>query len=278
MSTRPFRSSEADLAALLGALGVDGAPPRTLVIGAHPDDEAVGAAGQLIRLGPNAVVAHVTDGSPPDLSDARAAGFDTAEEYARARHEESLHALALAGVPASNCWSLGFGDQRASFALVEIARAVAATIRETDPALVLTHPYEGGHPDHDAVAFAVAAACRLLEREHVAVPPIAEFTSYHRGPAGIETGRFLEPHTAAVELPLSERMQIVKRSMLDAFVTQQRVLAHLPVEPLERFRFAPVYDFSAAPHPGPLYYESFPWGVDGPGWRALARTAAHELK
>lgn len=277
MSTRHFRSSEEAAEILRGLLGLEDAPPRTLLVAAHPDDEVVGAGGHLIRLGGQALIAHVTDGAAADADDARASGFATAADYARERHEESLRALALAGVPAANCWSLGFGDQRASLALGPIVRAVAAAIEETSPALVLTHPYEGGHPDHDATAFAVAAACRVLERRKVDVPILAEFTSYHRGPDGIRTGRFLERTNAEIELPLTESMQAVKRAMLEMFATQQRMLVHFPVVEFERFRIAPAYDFTKAPHDGRLYYEHHNWGMDGMRWRALARAAAAEF-
>jgi N-acetylglucosamine malate deacetylase 2 len=277
MTTRRFRSNDEAVGVLRGALGLDDAPARTLIVAAHPDDDVVGAGGQLIRLGANALVAHVTDGAPPDPGDARAAGFDSAGDYASERRDESLRALALANVPPSHCSSLGFGDQQTAFALAALVRAVAAAIDETSPDLVLTHAYEGGHPDHDATAFAVAWACRLVERRGEGVPILAEFTSYHHGPSGLETGRFLPPSTGEIDVPLSEAVQAAKRSMLAMFTTQQRGLAQLTQTDHERFRIAPSYDFSMPPHDGRLYYERFSWGVDGLKWRALARAAAAEL-
>jgi hypothetical protein len=58
--------------------------PMTLVVVAHPDDEAIGAGGLLAGL-PDAVVAHVTDGAPRNDRYAQSKGFQTREEYARAR-------------------------------------------------------------------------------------------------------------------------------------------------------------------------------------------------
>ncbi len=51
----------------------------------------------------------------------------------------------------------------------ETAFQLAAIVHELIPVLasaerVITHPYEGGHPDHDTAAFAVAAACARLAR------------------------------------------------------------------------------------------------------------------
>ena len=42
---------------------------------------------------------------------------------------------------------------------------------------VITHPYEGGHPDHDACAFAARAAVRHSANK----AKLMEFTSYHAG-------------------------------------------------------------------------------------------------
>jgi len=46
---------------------------------------------------------------------------------------------------------------------------------------------------------------------------------------------------------------------------------------MERFRAAPVYDFTQAPHPGKLFYENFDWGMTGERWRDLAAEALNEL-
>jgi len=68
------------------------------VIVAHPADEVVGA-GCLISKLVDVTVLHVTDGAPRDMQDATAAGFKDRSEYAQARKQECLCALAIANVP-----------------------------------------------------------------------------------------------------------------------------------------------------------------------------------
>ncbi len=109
-------------------------------------------------------------------------------DYAAARAAELRNALALAGIGPGQVRSLNCPDQETTLHLARLARGVAATIADVRPDLVVTHPYEGGHPDHDAAAFACHAARRLVG---LAAPPVAEMTSYHMGHGGVETGTFL---------------------------------------------------------------------------------------
>ena len=141
---------------------------------------------------------------------------------------------------------------------------------------MLTHAYEGGHPDHDAAAFAVRAALALLAARGAPVPAAAEFPSYHaRGPAMV-FGRFLPGGPRARAARLSPEEHALKRQMLDCFATQRAVIARFPTH-TERFRPAPDYDFRRPPHPGRLLYERFGWGMTGKEWRALARAATRTL-
>lgn len=262
--------------------------PRTLFVVAHPDDEAVGAGARLPRLGDAAVFAHVTDGAPRDLYDATRYGFASREAYAEARRGELAAGLALAGIPdpQRQTRELGVVDQEATANLVALARQIADLIAELRPEIVLTHPYEGGHPDHDATAFAVHAALRLLEKEGATPPLFIEATSYHNGPGGIVVSEFLPSNVGdghenatppVTTLTLSERERDFKRRLLACFPTQQETLGLFPAS-VERFRPAPRYDFARPPHLGALFYENFGWGgVTGEAFCARAREAMNAL-
>ena len=262
------------LAALADPHGVIDAR-SVAVIAAHPDDEVIGAGGQLARLLGVAVV-HVTDGAPRNRRDALAAGLSTRHAYADLRRQEAIAALALAGVSPDRLFAFGIVDQEASLQLVPMAVRVASFIEDHAIDSVLTHAYEGGHPDHDATAFAVHAAVSLIARSRGAAPAIIEMSGYHAGPQGLATSTFLPGDTVDLTLRLGTSQREAKRRMLACYRTQAATLAPFAVD-IERFRAAPAYDFAQPPHPGPLWYEQFDWGLSGEQWRALAAAALREL-
>lgn len=252
--------------------------PRAMVVLAHPDDETVGAASVLPRLS-LANFVYVTDGAPYRMDDAHRAGCATREAYAAIRWGELVSALASVGISADRVERADVPDQRASHQLAPLARWLEVLVRERAPEVVLTHAYEGGHPDHDATAFAVHQACRRIERVSGWAPEVVEFTSYHAGPdGGWRFAEFLEPansmETATVVLTPSDRR--LKRRLLGCYASQRGALQEVPLEH-ERFRRAPAYDFLQPPHPGVLLYERFPWGMTGGEWRARARAALGDL-
>jgi LmbE family N-acetylglucosaminyl deacetylase len=276
------RKDEVDAAARLRALAHElfpDLPPRAevrwLVVAAHPDDETIGASWVLSRS-ESASVLHVTDGAPQDRTLWSPEAPGTREAYARLRSEEMRAALRLAGVGPERLHHLGFADQKACAALAELSLQVAEVLEALRPDIVLVHPYEGGHPDHDAAAFAVRAAASLLERSSAWGPRIAEMTSYHRFEGQLRTGVFLPGGSRVAERVLGGEERALKARMLRSFASQSRVLAPFGVQ-AERFRAAPAYDFTRAPHEGPLHYESLGWPVNGARWRELARTSLREL-
>lgn len=247
-----------------------------LVVAAHPDDEVIGAGALLGEL-PEAAVVHITDGAPRDPRFAAEAGFPDRQSYKAAREQEARAALALVGREES-LFVFGIADQEAVQHLAEAARRLAEFFRLSPPSAVVTHAYEGGHPDHDAAAFAVRAACDLFA-ETGAIPPLLfEMTGYHGFGGGMVTGAFLtHPAAGAVHtLVLDERQKSRKRAMMDCHISQRAVLADFPLE-REAFRLAPRYDFQIPPHPGALFYERFDWGMTGKAWRRLAAEAASDL-
>jgi LmbE family N-acetylglucosaminyl deacetylase len=260
------------------AEGATAAQLTTLIVVAHPDDESIGAGARLNRLG-NAWILEMTDGAPNDLECARRHGFDTREEYAEARRRELEEALSIAGFPRDRLISLGYIDGEVTLRLAEACLRVTEWIDALRPDVVLTHPYEGGHTDHDATAFAVHLACGALRREGVTPPAILELALYNAQNGTKVVQKFL-PHERAdrdqrvVHLTASERA--AKRRIFAAFETQKSVLEHFSVE-FERFRPAPRYIFTAPPHPGQLNYERYGDPNRGKSWREHAERVLRGL-
>jgi len=249
-----------------------GNSPQALVVVAHPDDEIAGAGARLAEL--RGSIVHLTDGAPRDPWFAARAGCGSREAYAALRRRELDAAMALAGVAASRLVALGAIDQEAAFELERLTRAVEELLARERPRFVLTHAYEGGHPDHDAAAFVVRHA---IARARAAVEVI-ELAGYHEQDSAIAAGRFLPAPgaQAPLEVCLDGAAQARKRRLLDCFASQREVLARFSVE-VERYRRAPRYRFDEPPHAGRLHYERFGWPLDGERWRALARDAALAL-
>lgn len=237
---------------------------RVVCFAAHPDDETIGAGGQLPFLH-DVWVVQATDGAPRNLYDAERYGFCSREAYAEARQAERLEALRIAGIAEERALLLGFVDQETAHALPELTERVAEVLQELRPAVALVPPYEGGHPDHDSLSFAV----HMASKEMTDPPKLVEYASYHSDRGYILTGEFLPPHEEVVTVELAGRPAELKRQMLDCYDTQRETLQLFRCE-YERFRPAPAYDFSEPPHPGILFYENFNWGITGEQWRALA--------
>jgi LmbE family N-acetylglucosaminyl deacetylase len=245
------------------------------LVAAHPDDETIGA-GVVMPLFQDLMLIHVTNGAPADMADAHRAGFETPEEYAATRRCELQDALACLGA-APRRIGLGVRDQDVSNHLAAVAGTLRERFREHGTQIVLTHPYEGGHPDHDSCAFAVHLAARLMETP----PVLLEFGSYHAGPDGAwEVQTFLTEGQAGsgsvITLELDPSEQDRKRDAFRCFASQRLTLT--PFDPAkEIFRAAPAYDFSKPPHDGELLYERHGGGMTGARWRALAQEALEQL-
>ena len=255
------------------------AAPRTLLIVAHPDDESIGAGARLAELG-EAWVTYVTDGAPRNVEVARRYGFETREAYSEQRQKEARAALAIAGVSEERIGCLHIVDGEATLNLVELCLRIADLIDTLRPNVIVTHPYEGGHTDHDATAFAVHLACGVLRREGVKPPAVFEMTSYNAVTGERVCQQFL-PHTRAdmdqrlVELDADE--QDMKARMYACFETQQSVLKDFDTR-LEKFRPAPRYVFTRPPHGGVLNYERYGDPDLGRRFRDGAEEALRQLR
>lgn len=230
-----------------------------LFVVAHYDDEVIAAS---TRLGPDCRILHVTDSGPRHPKYFTRAGFSNREDYAAHRRQEMLQAVALAGVAEAQCDVLPIPDQEAVLHLPLIVREIARRLDGVDT--VLTHAYEGGHPDHDACALACQSVARQGQGQGREEAPF-----YHAAHGELVAGQFISPAPHHTEV-LTAEQQARKARMFAAFPSQQHVFARFPIG-RELWRAAPVYDFLSPPHSGTLYYETRDLGFTWPEWREHAR-------
>lgn len=255
------------------ACGPVAASSAALVV-AHPDDESIGCGAQLPRL-TGLTVIHVTDGAPRDGRDAARRGFPDHGSYAAARAGELDAALTLAGIAPERRIALSYPDQGVAEIIAPLARRLADLFTARGITVALTHAYEGGHPDHDAVALSLQGARRLLGPERLAV---IEMPFYHAGPDGLDAGSFLpaDPPRRAIALHLDPEDCAFKAGLFSAHASQAATLNQFPIA-LERFREAPDQRFDTLPNGGRLLYEAWGLGMTGERFRALAEAAGREI-
>jgi len=254
--------------------------PRLLVIAAHPDDETIGAAALLTTFDRCAVV-HLTDGVPRDRAFWPGRAPASAEGYAARRRAEALGALAIAGLSPADVHQLGFTDLELTASLPQLARALSRLLAALAPDMIVSHAYEGGHPDHDAAALATAAARELIVRGGAAAPLHIEMALYHGAPGAMVTGEFIASGAGSppqIQCAFAGDSLRRKQDMLRCYRSQEEVLRPFFANTHERFRPAPRYDFTAPPHPGPLHYERNGMPMSGEEWRAHAAAALAELR
>jgi LmbE family N-acetylglucosaminyl deacetylase len=255
--------SGADAFARLLASGVPVREPVAVVV-AHADDETLWAGAALGRMTECRLI-HLTDSSPRDGGDARRLGFATREDYAAARAAELDAALVELGATAAR---LGYGvaDQEAVEHLDGLIERL--TVDCAGVAAIVTHPYEGGHPDHDAAALAARVVADRLG------VPVVEFACY-RLHAGERVWARFEPDPAYPEhsrplLP-DERARIDRA--LAAHRSQAGVFGDWRPE-VERWRAAPRYDFTRPPPGRECLYDGFGWALTSARWRERAASWA----
>jgi len=237
------------------------AAPVAVVV-AHPDDETL-FAGSLLRRLHDARLVMVTDGAPHDMADARRLGIARREDYAAVRARELDDALAALGF-AGRLVRYGVPDQGAVYALPELVERLRADLDGVE--LVVTHPYEGGHPDHDAVACAVARAVAGMAKP----PAVVEFACYARFAGERVWARFVADDACPERvraLDAEDRDRI--EAALAAHASQAAVFGPWRPE-AERWRAAPRHDFARPPRAEACLYDAFGWTLTSERWREAA--------
>jgi LmbE family N-acetylglucosaminyl deacetylase len=250
---------------------------NVLLVFAHPDDEAIAVGGRL-WCWPSANLVYLTQGAPRDPAFAFQAGCVGPAAYAQMRDEEREAALKLAQVSNERCFLLARTDQEASWDLLSLVREVYQLVDRFCPEAIITHPYEGGHPDHDAASFVVQTVCDWQNSRKRPVPIVFEAPFYHRYEGRLRIGQFLEG-TGGQEYrrELDGKAREVKTAMLQAHRSQGAILAGFPRD-YECLRVAPRYDFGKRPHEGLLHYESLKWPMTSETFQGLASKALAALE
>ncbi|MFB9235499.1 PIG-L deacetylase family protein [Plantactinospora siamensis] len=125
-------------------------PARPLIVAPHPDDEVLGAGGLLCLAGGGEVVA-VTDG---EASHAGSTVY-APDELVALRRAETAAALSVLGQPATPVRHLGHPDGD-----IDEAALTATLTGLLSPGRWCVATWRGdGHPDHETVGRAAAAAC-----------------------------------------------------------------------------------------------------------------------
>jgi len=268
-----LQGSPADPALQALASGQDITEP-VVIISAHPDDETIGVGARLRRL-KNLTLIHVTNGAP-DRPGANLAGFPNPASYSAARFRELEHALDLLEAQPVQRRLLGFVDGNTVHALDRLVDILTGELR--GKAVVMTHAYEGGHPDHDSCAFAVQRACeRLLSAGEIA-PVRVEHTGYHSYKGEQRTGTFWAgERTSIARIRLNDWERNAKAAAFRAFTSQGWLPTVFRVD-REIYRAAPRYDFTQPPAPGAWLYDTFGWEMKGQTWLVCARAATQRLR
>ncbi|WBB71926.1 PIG-L family deacetylase [Micromonospora sp. WMMD1128] len=211
-------------------------PP--LVVAPHPDDEVLGVGGLVAMLadGPGAEIAVVTDGEashPGSTVHSRA-------ELAAIRRAETVTACGLLGVAPAAIDHLGHPDGGVD----EAALTDTLTARLTPGRWCVTTWRGDGHPDHEAVGRAAAAACRRTGAMLLEFPV---WTWHWAEPDDPEV-----PWHRARRVDLTGAARSAKRDAIDAFRSQVRPLGPDPADaailpPHVLARFARPYETVLVP-------------------------------
>ena len=231
---------------------------RTLIIVAHPDDEAVTCAALMQRMREPHVL-FCTDGAP--LDPYFWSRYGSREAYSRLRQKEARLALSHLGV--RNVEFLRTPsvehiiDQQLFRQLPEAIEGVLQVIRRVRPQALLTLAYEGTHPDHDSCNFITS----VIAREH-SLPAweMPVYKLFHKEERKFQT-LMSAPEPATLLHPTAGEISC-KRQALAAYASQGNFLVRFDsVE--ETFRPVPEYDYARPPHEGVLNYEAWQWSMTG---------------
>lgn len=231
---------------------------HVLVLAAHPDDDIIGVGGSLDRPARVDVV-FLTDGALGAWSHGQSPA-----DYKATRRLEARSALRSTGANLGTLTLFDFRDGALSQDLIPATRQVSSLLWQLRPDVVITHAFEGGHPDHDATRFIAGAALDTVRRQNFAAasPELLEMTGYHSPSSGggMEVGTFLVGDKGTL-MGLGRQELQRRRSALNEHASQKGILGNFQVLTDERLRVAEP-GLPDTPLIRPVYYETHaPWGA-----------------
>ena len=234
-------TADAILARLVAGQSISG---RHVLVTAHADDETISASAALCAV-MDPILVQLTE-----------------------RRDERAAALE-AGDWSPTVVDLFITNRETLLCLRQIATALERVLDGAD--VVWTHPYEGGHLDHDSAAWAVAMAVSRLQRK----PLHLEFASYHLAEQKRHAfGEFWPDAGCPVATVRLDGARFERKlAAVRAYGSQAHILKKFPAPAIEPYRVAPRYDFSR-PSPPPRSR----WDVKGytpstATWRVAAEAA-----
>ncbi len=228
---------------------------RHLLVTAHPDDDTI-SASFLLSMADGLTVLQLTDGVSIDVPDR------AAQTVARRREREAAFVAAGWSWPVLECDVAG---REAHRHLPTLLDAVADALVGVEA--IWTHPYEGGHLDHDTAAWLVQTACAGLTAVGQRPPNRMEFASYHATATGYAFGTFW-PDTRDWGHGLSGVVWARKQAAIACYTSQAHILRKFPTRDREVYRAAPTYDFSKPAPPPRSRWDVKGYAPSTADWRA----------
>ncbi len=241
-------------------LSVTAQAKEVLVFAAHPDDESIGAGGILIQeasKGSNVTVVIMTDGCPDEESHIA--------NYAQIRKNETISALALAGIPEENIIfmdydDLGFMFDYGTIGTKAIIETITSLIQDINPDEIYVHAYEHGHIDHDATHYMIVQAAGAIGFNRSDIYEYIEYNAQY-------FGQPIDPDYSIVDITqysvtylnmTSDELQL-KQDMIAIYVSQEIQCSNqsetdVRAQVLEKYYFGadmirelPDYDYTKSP-------------------------------
>ena len=221
---------------------------RVLILIPHPDDEVVGCAIAARRAraeGATLWGLYLTTGIPSrdQLWPWQRRGYERRVER---RRREAIIAAKTIGI--SPVRFQDWPSRTLKAHLDEAAALIDAAVRGRSIDEIWTPAWEGAHQDHDA-ANCLASGLRAR---------VVEYAEYNFAGGQVRSQVFAVANGSEQILDLTPAESQFKRELLALYRSERSNLGHIRVEH-ESLRPLARYDYGAAPHSGPLFWQRFQW-------------------